>query len=418
MKAYLGADWSASSVVCATVGAGGEARGIKGAEPSLSAVRDLVERVRARHPGHEVHVVIEAGGEGWARLFHAAGVVVHVVDPKQAKRYGESLHSSGAKDDARDSQTLALMGLSPAHLAEPWLPESEVRWQLDTLASGHEQLTSDLGRAQQRLREHLREHMPLVNAAVHDVTTGWAAKLLRRIPTPWHARGLTRVAFDELLAKSGVRGKSRETVWDALGRTDAPWFTEVVAEAIALRVRQLLDLIASLSQQLEEVDRRIDALTRPMNIRTILETVDGIGLNLAVALILFGMGDDVVSNRDEAAIRMGASPVFSGSGKTSKGRSKGHARMRRAAPSRARRSTYLLGRLASQHLDWATAMYNHGRQRGQSAATAYRRIARSVLRIVSAMVRDNQPYDNARYVAALRAKRVAWATSIGVAAAA
>lgn len=153
MKAYLGADWSASSVVCATTAEGCPVRGIKGAEPSFSSVRELVARVQARHPGHDVHVMIEAGGEGWARLFHSADAVVHVVDPKQAKRFGESLQSSGAKDDARDSQTLALMGLSAAHQSSPWAPDSELRAQLDILSSGHEQLTNDTGRAQQRLRD-------------------------------------------------------------------------------------------------------------------------------------------------------------------------------------------------------------------------------------------------------------------------
>jgi len=43
----------------------------------------------------------------WVQLFHAAGATVHVVvDPKQARRFGEWLCSSQAKDDARDARTL------------------------------------------------------------------------------------------------------------------------------------------------------------------------------------------------------------------------------------------------------------------------------------------------------------------------
>jgi hypothetical protein len=360
--------------------------------------------------------MLEAGAEGWARLFHAAGAIVHIVDPKQAKRFGESLHSSGAKDDARDSQTLALMGMSPPHRSAPWVPDSAVRTQLDVLSRGHEQLTNDLGRTQQRLREILREHMPLVNAAICDVSSAWVGNLLRAIPTPWHARDLSRSAFDDIFVKSGAHRKTREALWDALGRTEAPWLVEAVAGALALRVRQLLDLLERLVAQLAEVDRELDALTRPLNVRSILESVAGIGMNLSVALMLFGL-EDVPANRDEVGIRMGSSPVFAGSGKTPKGKPKGHARMRRAAPSRARRAVYLLGRLASQHLDWGGAMYTHARQRGQNAATAYRRIARCLLRIITAMVRNNEPYDNARYVAALQAKHVPWAPSDFVAAA-
>ncbi|MEN0063785.1 MAG: hypothetical protein AAGA48_16660 [Myxococcota bacterium] len=106
---------------------------------------------------------------------------------------------------------------------------------------------------------------------------------------------------------------------------------------------------------------------------------------------------------------MGASPVFVGSGTNRNGAAKGHARMRRSAHARARRTTYLLGHLAAQNLRWASAMYADGRRRGQSAATAYRRIARSLLRILNALVRDQQPHDDDRYVTALKAKGVPWA---------
>jgi hypothetical protein len=57
-------------------------------------------------------------------------------------------------------------------------------------------------------------------------------------------------------------------------------------------------------------------------------------------------------------------------------------------------------------------MYENGIARGQSAATAYRRIARCLLRILSAMVRTGEPYDNDRYVASLRHHGVAWAIDL------
>lgn len=83
--------------------------------------------------------------------------------------------------------------------------------------------------------------------------------------------------------------------------------------------------------------------------------------------------------------------------------------MRRAASSRAKATTYLLGRLASQQLGWAGRMYEDARRRGQTAPTAYRRIARCLLRILTAMVRTGEPYDDDRYLAALKARGVPWA---------
>ena len=133
---------------------------------------------------------------------------------------------------------------------------------------------------------------------------------------------------------------------------------------------------------------------------------------MSATLIQFAFRDGVPADRDEASIRLGASPVFVGSGKHRDGRSKGHARMRRAAPSRGRRATYLIGRLVTPRHAWAKAMYEDGRKRGQKAATVYRRITRSVLRILTAMLRSGKPYDEAQYVASLKANGVAWAKAL------
>ena len=95
MEVYVGADWSATKVVCATAAGAGRVRGIRGAEPTLDSVRDLIGRVRARHPAATgVAVMIEDGAPVWANLLHAAGARVYVVDPKQARKFSESLCSS------------------------------------------------------------------------------------------------------------------------------------------------------------------------------------------------------------------------------------------------------------------------------------------------------------------------------------
>lgn len=86
--------------------------------------------------------------------------------------------------------------------------------------------------------------------------------------------------------------------------------------------------------------------------------------------------------------------------------------MRRAGDSQARATTYLIGRLAAQNLPWAKARYNHDRSQNKSAATSFRSIARSLLRILSALVISGEDYDDARYVAQLKAQGVPWAMQL------
>jgi transposase len=408
MSTYLGADWSATNVVCSTASADRPPQGIAGAVPSLASVRDLLERVKARHGSDVIDVIIEAGAEGWIRLFQAAGAVVHVVDPKQARRFAESRCSSGAKDDARDSVILALMGLSPAHLPEPWAPPTALQEQLHQLGTEHERLTHDKNRVEQRIRDILRRQVPLIDAVIRSVTARWIPSVLPHICTGHHAKQLNRAAFDELFKGTQARHVTRDALWKAITETEVVWPSSEVAEATRAGVVRLIQQAELLREQLAAVDGQLDQLTKNLTTRKILQSAAGVGLFQAVALMEFAF-DEVPEHRDQAAIRIGAAPVFSGSGRKSNGKPKGHVQMRRAAAPRARRSAYLVGRLAMQHLEWGRAMYADAMTRGQSPSTAFRRIARCMLRILTAMLRDNKPYDDAAYVARLKEKGIPWA---------
>ncbi len=409
MSVYVGADWSARRVVCATAVGHDKPRSIKGAEASLDSIRDLLQRVRQRHPeGEEVHVLLESGAAGWVQLFSAAGAVVHVADAKQAKRFAESLCSSGAKADRRDARTLVHMLRSPAHCPAPWEPEPALE-PLRRLGTTREQLGKEHTRLVQQVRAIQREYMPLVDACLGALSTRWARRFLHAAPTPWHALRLDRADVERLTKR--CHDERREGVWQAIQRTEAPWVDEALADIEALHVRGLLDRLELVVEQLAVVDAKLDEMLSQFAEWPLLDTVGGIGRQLAAVLLQFALGT-TPTHRDQAGIQMGASPVFIGSATDKRGNPKGHARMRRAASPRARRGTYLLGRLAQQNLSWARAMYADGLAHGQSSATAYRRIARSLLRILTAMVRDGKPYNDGQYVAALKANGVAWAAGL------
>jgi hypothetical protein len=243
-----------------------------------------------------------------------------------------------------------------------------------------------------------------------ELCTKWVFAFLRQAPTPWHAKRLTRARLDGVM--KGAAAATRERVWQALQDTEAPWLEESVADTLAFVVQSDLEQMSMFSKQLEQLEQRLDAVTGSMATRELAESMGGVALLMAATLIQFAFRDGVPDDRDQASIRMGASPVFVGSARDHRGRPKGKVKMRQAAASRARRATYLIGRLAMQRLRWAGEMYKDARERGQNAATAFRRIARCVLRIQTAMMRTGQPYDDDRYVATLKGKGVSWAMAL------
>jgi transposase len=360
----------------------------------------------------QVHAFIEAGAPGWAEMLHHAGAIVHVVDPRQAKSYAESFCSSGAKDDGRDSVVLALLGRERCDRLDCWQPESDLSRKLLELSSLHETRSKECNAESQRLRAYLRERFPALEGELSDLTRQWVGRLLRKVPTAYHAAELSRDEFDELMRGSGARGTTLESVWRALENSEAPWLTEARASNYAFTIRLMIEEVHRRAAQVKLIEEQLDQATRDLETRTQLESVGGVAMKMANRLIELAFGGELPQDRDEAAIKLGASPVFQGSGKTRNGRPKGIVRMRRSASPRARATTYLLGRLASRYLGWASARYAYDRSRGKNAAQSYRIIARSLLRIMTAMLKSGEPYDDAKYVAALQRRGVPWAMDL------
>src|SRR5262249_7079002 len=155
------------------------------------------------------HVMIEGGAEGWYQRFLAIGAVVHVIDPKQANNFAKSLKSSGAKDDNGDSEMLAQMGSSPLHISPAWKPETDLSQQIEILGSGHDVATTEMVRAEQRIRAILREHMPILDSAITDISFAWVAALLRKAGTPWHAKRLSKTQFEAIMSTYRTRQETR-----------------------------------------------------------------------------------------------------------------------------------------------------------------------------------------------------------------
>lgn len=414
MEAYVGVDWSASEIVCSTLTREEESpRKIRGARRTFADVQDLVHRVRHRHPeASEVHVVIESGTQGWLDLLHHAGAVVHVVDAKQAKAFAESLCSSGAKDDDRDSGSNAEMGRSRSHQLETWSPPTDLQRCVQEYTTMHETATHQRTQVKQRLRAHLKERFPRLEAVLDDPSRRWVFRLLRAVPTIHHAAELTEDGFMERMKGCGARKTTLATVWEAIRDSEAPWVTPDVAQAYAVRVRMWVDQLEVLTDQITELEAKLDEVTQDLEVRSLFESVDGIALKMSCRLIELVFDGEAPKNRDEASIKLGSSPVFRGSGKRRNGQPKGHVQMRTAASSRGRATAYLLGRLASQQLGWGKARHGYNLAQGKNCAHSYRIIARSLLRILTAMVKNGEPYDDAKYVAALKKHGVPWAAEL------
>lgn len=403
MRVYVGLDWSAREVVAAVGESTGNPIAFGKFSKNLDAAEKFLKRVRAEFDATEIRVGIEAGAPGWVALLDAAGADVFVLDPKQVKRFGETLGSSGAKDDKRDAKTVVEFLRSPVHEHQVWQPPSTLQRVVEIVLSEREQAIKERTATLQRIRQHLRELLPQVDAVLPSSFGKWVVALLRLVSTSEQADALSREQFEAVMHSYGARMRTRDRVWNAI-KQRRPKLCPEVAKRLTGRMHRLLDRLDLLNHQIAQLDADLDATTRDSQLRQMFQSIKGIGPQLAIGLL--SLGFDPEDQRDRVAIKMGAAPVYRGSAK------RGSTQMRRAAKSRHKAMAYLLGRLASQQLGWAKAMYADGRARGQTAAHAYRRIARSLLRILQAMVRNKTEYDEEHYIQQLKRNGVSWAAKL------
>jgi hypothetical protein len=398
---YVGADWDSEKCVVAYEQDGKKHGGSVMRRPK--EVRAFMEQL-----GDEgVLVAIESGDRLWARLWANAGAKVAVFDAKKVNRFGASLCSSGASDDKRSAEALRLMAMSQPHQAHTNAEVVAPIASLSRLLALVHVASSAVGNTTNRLAAHLRQLHPAVAEVVgRSITAAWFLGALKEAPTPEAWNELDDARRAQLL-KGSSRAKREEYMrafgedWGAFEPIEEQP-VRVVVSAHALALINALQAQRSSKQALEEACAAAAAERQD----TVGEMA-GIGPFLLSAVTV---GLDGADGRDDLAIALGAAPVTKRSGVT--GDRRQHASMRRAAPPVMKKASHLLGFQLVGHYCTAKAQYAHYRSRGISANGAYRRVTRSFSRVFTAMQRDNIPFDEERYILALKANGVAWARDL------
>lgn len=401
MVMWIGADWDAEKCVVAFEDAGRVVSVAVKRHPD--AVRDFLSGLGEQR----VVVGIEAGDRLWAELWRGAGAEVHVFDGKKARRFAESLCSSGARDDRRSAEDLRSMVQSEAHRRDANVELPPSARGLDRLLRLSEDAGKELVRCENRLSSLLCQvHPALIAASKRSLRTGWGLRALELAPTPADWNALSPAA--QAKALKGASKSKRAKLTKALGERWA-YVDEAELCAIRMAVRHHVQAMREALARAQAVEKALEEAIAESPTGNAVQAIKGIGSSLATAIALGLSGGDG-TQRDQLALSLGAAPVTMRSG--TRGDARPGVRMRRAVAPMMQRASYLLGWQLVGHHRWAKAQYAACRAKGMSAAAAYRRITRSFSRVLTALIRQNTAFDEDRYIAALKQKGVAWAQTL------
>ncbi|MCA9857295.1 MAG: transposase [Deltaproteobacteria bacterium] len=402
MEIWIGADWDKASCVVAYA-CDGKIRGAR-----VKRNPDAVASFMAGFKGDSVSVGIESGDRAWAALWRNAGATVYVFDGKKAARFAESMTSSGARDDARSAKDLLAMVQSPSHqaransTAEPAVNALKLRLEAQQTA------TQDRTRLINRLRSLLRQYHPAIEEVITSVDAAWVLRVLELAPTA--AAWNEQPADEQQKALSGSRRSDRGRIAAALGSDYGVVAPEEEAAARD-RILMTVKVLKAAREACQLADRNLDALANDdKRIRALCAT-EGIGKVVGTGLaIAIAHAETHGNERDAASQHIGAAPVTSKSG--TMGDRNPHITMRRTASSTMKAIAFLCGIQLVRNHAWAKAAFTHYKSRGKTTASAYRRITRSFLRVTRALLRDGSTFDEARYISALKSRRVEWAMAL------
>ena len=411
MKIYLGIDWDTKQLIGFWKTNNSQMKKIVFKTPTLRGVKEQIEYIRAKtSEDAEIVAIIESGASQWNTLLHLAGVKLHIVNPKQSVQFRESLQNGRAKDDARDAKALLAMAQSPYHISllPRFSPPTEELTKIEILIKLHEKTSKRQVQLQQQLRDLLLKFIPCLYHYVQDIDATWILHLLSKVSSKWKLSTLTKAKFEKIISQTRFRQHKREELWKILEESKLPTASKELDTIETMQMSFLIEEIQLYNLRLKELESQMDQVIQELEPAKSLSQIRGIG-RICTLVLMYHSSTLVPIHRDSLSIKMGASPVFIGSGSTRKGEVKGYVSRRTNISNRSKSLTYMIGLHLMKESRWAKAMFIDGRERGQRTGTIFRRITRSFLRIVSSILKNGTEYDEERYLKTLIKKGIPWA---------
>lgn len=345
--------------------------------------------------GDAIAVALEVPRGALIDVLLARGCHVFALNPKQLDRFRDRFTVAGAKDDRRDAHVLAAALATDQPAFRPVAPEDARIIELRELSRFEEDLSQELRRLSNRLREQLSRFYPQILQLAPAADEPWIWALLQRVPTPAAARVVPRAAIQRVLTAHRIRRMTADAVRAVL-RAPALPVAGGTAAAAQTQVGMLVARLQLVQAQRTTCGARLEALLAALaecqehRDVPILRSLPGVGSRVSATML--AEASRLLAARDYHALRAhsGLAPVTKQSGKRTL------VLMRAACNRRLRVAAHYWGQSAVRADPHSAAHYQRLRARGHSHGRALRGVVDRLLRVLIAMLKSQTFYDPTR----------------------
>lgn len=400
LAACIGIDWADTHHAVALQESGSLETQRKSIAHTPEALTQWLASLRQRWGGQPVGVCLETSrGPLVHALLEHDFIVLYPVNPKTLKRFREAFALSGAKDDPVDAELLLELLVKHRDRLKPLIPDGVETRKLARLTEARRDAVHLRTKLTQQLRSELKGYFPqALEWTGQDLFTPMALAFLLRWPTleaVQRARPQTLRKFYH--SHRCRRPQLIEERVEAIGQAKPLTTDPAVVEPSVLKVHLLVRQLQALAPSVAEYDTEIASLFDAHADAALFRALPGSGPVLAPRLLTaFGTDRDRFASALEVQQYVGIAPVTERSGK------QWNVHWRWSAPTFLRQSFHEFARLSVHHSRWARAYYELQRERGKKHHAAIRALAYKWIRILYRCWKLRVPYDEDRYIDALR----------------
>lgn len=397
--AYIGIDWASAKHDICLQAADSEERVFERIAHTPEAIEVWAKELY-QQLGGPIAVALELSeGPIVSALEKYDFLVLFPLDPKRLARYREAFTPSGAKDDPTDAEfALDYLMRHPEKLKALESESVQMR-KLRYLVEARDRIRGDQSRCVNRLVQALKQYYPQVLEWFNDHNTIVFCDFLKQWPTLAKARRARRTRLERFFKEHNVRfARLIEERIQAIKAATPLTCDEAVIDAHRLQVEILVEQLRVTIHALKRFDEKIAAIAESLpDYQLLFAPLPGAGKVIGPRL-LAGFGEDRDRYHCAAQLqkRTGIAPITKRSGNTTWV----HWRFQCA---KFRRQAFI--DFAAQTVNksaWAGAYYRQQRARGASHQIAGRALAYKWIRILYRCWQDRVPYNESRYLEALR----------------
>ena len=399
IAAYVGLDWADSEhEVTMLVVETGEVETRKLKQES-EALAEWVQSLQERFSGRKVAIAVEQtkGALIYALMCYDF-LNLYPVNPKTLARFREAFNTSGAKSDPSDSGLLLDLIRLHRDKLRAWVPEDADTRLLQMLVEERRSLVDDVTGLTNRLGSTLKQYFPQALEWAGELNSRQALDFLTRWPTLQSIRKAGAAAVEKFYRQHGLRNKDKvEQRVKAIKESRALTTDRAVVEGSKMKALATVRQLHALAKSIAEMDARIQELFEQHRDHEVFSSFPCAKKVLGPRL-LAAFGRD--RSRYEAALDLqslsGIAPVTRSSGKSKT------IHKRLACPKFLRQTFHEYAAQSIKKAGWARVYYRAHRDKGVKHHAAVRALAYKWIRIMFKCWQEQEPYNEAKYVASLK----------------